>query len=828
LNFLILFTKYLKQFFKNKNPNLLGEVFGKSISKKSSNDNIVEKKFTSDKNLISINNTNDKNFYKTNPDFPIVTAGNYKSNINNVKFNFANNLNKIENINPSKKNSTKELHTKLNTTIQSKNRRPSHNIFNTQNGNYTYHNSSYLKDENSFNRTENEIKTFDTAEIMLLINNAQKLEKVLSDDAPLYKIEEFEKKLQANAKLIENLQTNSAGILHDKMEMDIKIKELKGLVNQFNDRFVKIDKFLDKGKLKINQNYYKNTFDQKEYLNSFNGVKSEHLDNSKKNFEKAKSKEKEIQEHKLNKTFHTKSKYYKNKIIEIKTTKKGRKSAQNLKEMRNKSMNRENIGEKEKKEMKENKENLDYSNLVKPSLIKSEERNQISEKDKAKNENNYSDCSEIQENLESKMIEKKPLKDLEKNYNCAKSNPVSNSKSSKPFIFSQEDEQELENLENEIEKIDFDIKSNKNKKERLNVKNENIKSSNAKESKNIKKDVSPSKIVENDNLHNNKNCIESNNHNIIKNYKKIEVNKLITTRQNRENVSQVNRKFSNDYIEDEIKDKQEKSCTERSKIRSTKYDSDFNNIKANINTTIDSQKINNLTKIQKILRDLETIKNRSINVNNNSLSNTLKTCDANNKNFNNLNNTTIKKNSRFYLSNFNSEEELDSEEECNSNNKTYYKTNKSNIDPDNSKIINKFFQDEKIAEAIDIWKRFDYGRFDGMSLERSYEMMTQITKIKDKDIDNLLKKLRKFKKLQKEDKMKDTEIIELVAEVESLKYKIQEMENKIGNSKNLGKKMEDLEKQNSFLFKENIKLRTLLEQERYFNSYKNQPNFMKK
>jgi hypothetical protein len=270
-------------------------------------------------------------------------------------------------------------------------------------------------------------------------------------------------------------------------------------------------------------------------------------------------------------------------------------------------------------------------------------------------------------------------------------------------------------------------------------------------------------------------------------------------------------------------------------MRSTKYDSDFNNTnynnnnRGNFNTTSESQNYNNLTKIQKILHDLETIKNRNVNLN--CSNRNIKNNNKNKSDETNTNNNCNKTNKSKYSdlnSKYNSGNEFSSGEEDNCHNKTYYKSNRTHIDSDNSKLINKFFKEEKIKEAIEIWKRLDYGRFEGMSLERSYEMISQITKIKDKDIEKLIKKLSKYNEMQVENNKKDTEIIDLVGEVESFKYKIIEMENKNVNFKNLGNKIEEIKNQNSFLFKENVKLRTLLDQERYFNSYRYQPNFMKK
>ena len=101
------------------------------------------------------------------------------------------------------------------------------------------------------------------------------------------------------------------------------------------------------------------------------------------------------------------------------------------------------------------------------------------------------------------------------------------------------------------------------------------------------------------------------------------------------------------------------------------------------------------------------------------------------------------------------------------------------IDLNNSNLINNLFHEERIPEAIELWRKFNYNKFDGCTIERSYEMMAQITKIKDRDIENLLRRSENEKKIIDESRQKDNDIIELVTEVEKLKYKIAEME---GNS----------------------------------------------
>jgi hypothetical protein len=74
------------------------------------------------------------------------------------------------------------------------------------------------------------------------------------DNNPLDKIKDFEKKLEIQARYIDNLQNKSSDIINERNQIEIKIKEVKGLLFQFNDRYNKIDKFLNKKILEKNEN----------------------------------------------------------------------------------------------------------------------------------------------------------------------------------------------------------------------------------------------------------------------------------------------------------------------------------------------------------------------------------------------------------------------------------------------------------------------------------------------------------------------------------------------------------------------------------------------
>ena len=97
-------------------------------------------------------------------------------------------------------------------------------------------------------------------------------------------------------------------------------------------------------------------------------------------------------------------------------------------------------------------------------------------------------------------------------------------------------------------------------------------------------------------------------------------------------------------------------------------------------------------------------------------------------------------------------------------------------------------------------------------------MLTYITKLKDKEIDILNRKVSIFEEKLKDMKRKDNDIVELFAELETYKskYKCSNMKNDEYEKKEI--KMNNLVNENNLLYKENIKLKTLIQQEKYLSN----------
>ena len=68
---------------------------------------------------------------------------------------------------------------------------------------------------------------------------------------------------------------------------------------------------------------------------------------------------------------------------------------------------------------------------------------------------------------------------------------------------------------------------------------------------------------------------------------------------------------------------------------------------------------------------------------------------------------------------------------------------------------------------------------------------------------------------------KNFEMFELFGELELLKDKIRNYEFQLSNLQNIENKFQTIISENSILYRENIKIKTLLEQEQLLNKYKN-------
>lgn len=138
-----------------------------------------------------------------------------------------------------------------------------------------------------------------------------------------------------------------------------------------------------------------------------------------------------------------------------------------------------------------------------------------------------------------------------------------------------------------------------------------------------------------------------------------------------------------------------------------------------------------------------------------------------------------------------------------------------------SENINNLFFDNRFNDAINLWKKFNYQILENCSFERTIELLNIALRIKDKEIDKLSQLSKLNDNLHKEVKSKNMEIVELFADQELTRSKMREYEFQLSNLNNLEKKVQSLINENSMLYKQNVKLKTLIEQEETLRKYRN-------
>jgi hypothetical protein len=130
------------------------------------------------------------------------------------------------------------------------------------------------------------------------------------------------------------------------------------------------------------------------------------------------------------------------------------------------------------------------------------------------------------------------------------------------------------------------------------------------------------------------------------------------------------------------------------------------------------------------------------------------------------------------------QEDYNSHNPNSNNNNSIYSTHGSTFSysftpREYSQRINSLFANSQIREASELWRKFNYLNFEGTSVQRSYEMLMYITRLKDREIEFMTRKISQNEEKLSEMKRKDAEIVELFAQMEMYKNKI-----KFANTKN--------------------------------------------
>ena len=251
----------------------------------------------------------------------------------------------------------------------------------------------------------------------------------------------------------------------------------------------------------------------------------------------------------------------------------------------------------------------------------------------------------------------------------------------------------------------------------------------------------------------------------------------------------------------------------------------YNNNVANNNSGLGFQKIrdtkNSILKDDELLFNNYNSLSHSVNKQNDSFSNPhimnhqyYNTVDNNSFPNYNINKESIERN--LNQSNKSISEQKPKEEnsikEKNGNHKNFYMI---------SDQINNLFVKNKFNEAVNLWKKYNYEVLENCSIERTNEMHILALKLRDKELEKVPNILKLNESLSKEMTKKNFEMFELFGELELLKDKIRNYEFQLSNLQNIENKVQTIISENSILYRENIKIKTLLEQEQLLNKYKN-------
>ena len=136
----------------------------------------------------------------------------------------------------------------------------------------------------------------------------------------------------------------------------------------------------------------------------------------------------------------------------------------------------------------------------------------------------------------------------------------------------------------------------------------------------------------------------------------------------------------------------------------------------------------------------------------------------------------------------------------------------------NYEISNKIihlYTNKLFNEASELWKLYNFSPLLGVSLERSYEIMVYLTKMKDRQIKKIMSVNSSINRdnSEEEAKKKNCEIVELLTKNEFYQYKLDEREIQLNDLRN---RLKGLIDDNNELFTQNRKLKYLIESNNNF------------
>ena len=143
-----------------------------------------------------------------------------------------------------------------------------------------------------------------------------------------------------------------------------------------------------------------------------------------------------------------------------------------------------------------------------------------------------------------------------------------------------------------------------------------------------------------------------------------------------------------------------------------------------------------------------------------------------------------------------------------------------------SQKVNEHLSNGEIKESVDTWKKINFSPLENCSFERSYEMLAQILKIKDRENEVIKRKICNLENINQENKKKDTEIVQLFAQLEFFRNKSQRLESDCLELERLKTRNTNIINENSLLYKENVRLKMLLKEAELQNMKSNSQAFL--
>ena len=142
----------------------------------------------------------------------------------------------------------------------------------------------------------------------------------------------------------------------------------------------------------------------------------------------------------------------------------------------------------------------------------------------------------------------------------------------------------------------------------------------------------------------------------------------------------------------------------------------------------------------------------------------------------------------------------------------------------NAISLNNLFSNNRYEDAKELWKKANYEPLDGYPIERTCNLLHIMLKISDREIDYLKKTLKTCSLNLKDLAQKDDEIVELFAEVELKKNQIKKLETQSVLKEQVENKLNKIIKENVVLYKENVKLKTMIQQENWMKDIRSLKN----